>query len=81
MTKKVFIPKRGDTVRVRLRTGEAVDAVYDELYDHGCFVKIGSIPFLALSAYHAKIRGNIKNYCSHECRFIGPSCDLQEIAK
>ena len=71
---KFFIPNYGDTVRVRLHTGEVVEAVYEfESYRnermaiHHLRDKNGKLLIA--------IKGRPTIY-GHECRFIGPSCDL-----
>lgn len=72
---KFFIPKPGDKCRVRiLKTGEAVDAIYDE-------PDINSIG--AYKEHWVHVKGKLylaisNNFDStyRTCRFIGPSCDL-----
>jgi hypothetical protein len=67
--------KQGDPCRVRLHTGEVVDAIYDEPYgvfpkDH--FVEIKGHLFVATSTPHIG-----DDYCPCDrVRFVGPSCDL-----
>lgn len=63
--------KKGDPVRVRLVTGEVVDAVYREPSDlEKCHeVVIEGIPYLALGGKHVR-RGVL---LKHECRFVGPT--------
>lgn len=63
--------KQGDPVRVRLATGEVVDAVYREPSDlEKCHeVVIEGIPYLALGGKHER-RGVL---LKHECRFVGPT--------
>lgn len=61
---------KGDTCKVRLHTGEVVDAVYDRACvtekHHSVFV---NGQFL--------IAGSIKRFA--HCRFVGPACDLVDI--
>ena len=64
--------KKGDPVRVRLATGEVVDAVYDKplrTLEKCHHVDIGGIPYLALGGKHER-RGVL---LKHECRFVGPT--------
>lgn len=63
--------KKGDPVRVRLATGEVVDAVYDrpsslEKCHH---VKSGEALYLALGGEHERRGVSLK----YECRFVGPT--------
>lgn len=63
--------KHGDPVRVRLATGEVVDAAYDrpsslEKCHH---VKSGEALYLALGGEHE--RRGVSLY--YECRFVGPT--------
>jgi len=65
---KFFIPKPGDTVRVRLHTGEVVDAKYDRPRTIGNkehWVIINGLDYIAT-----------KSPDITRVRFIGPSCDL-----
>lgn len=78
MTKKFFIPKRGDTVRVRKLNGEVISAKYIREIHLGCekpehLIFSKNDEFIAMTSR--------KPILGHECRFIGPSCDLKEIAK
>lgn len=58
---------KGDTVKVRLFTGEVVEAVYDDpmesmVCEKHHFVEING---------RSMVAGKYGN-----CRFVGPSCDL-----
>jgi hypothetical protein len=66
---KFFIPKKGDTVRVRLASGEVVDAEYLSL-GHG-------------KCHRVKAGGRIR-YClgkalyDFSCIFVGPGAVMEE---
>lgn len=71
---------KGDTCRVRLHTGEVVEAVYDSprvsWYCEGChWVRAKGALFIALNKELIQSRGKL-GLLSDECRFVGPSCDL-----
>lgn len=61
---------KGDTCRVRLHTGEVVEAVYERANRDG------------FKHFYLRYKGDQLIAVSHklkntwECRFIGPSCDL-----
>lgn len=63
--------KQGDPVRVRLSTGEVVDAVYDRpsRLEKCHEVKNGKFFLIALGGKHER-RGI---QMGHECRFVGPT--------
>lgn len=63
--------KKGDPVRVRLATGEVVDAVYDKpaALEKCHFVNIGEDFYIALGGKRER-RGVRFNY---QCRFVGPT--------
>lgn len=63
--------KSGDPVRVRLSTGEVVNAVYysPAVYDKCHHVYIGRIPYLALGGKY--VRKGVR--LEHGCRFVGPT--------
>lgn len=63
--------KKGDPVRVRLVTGEVVDAVYREpsVLEKCHHVDVGRAFYIALGGNHER-RGIIN---AHECRFVGPT--------
>lgn len=69
--------KKGDPVRVRLCTGEVVDAVYKEPERalRKCHWVIGEgISLLALGGRHER-RGVL---LKHECRFVGPTPSVKK---
>jgi len=68
--------KKGDPVRVRLSTGEVVDAVYygPSKLEKCHRVTIGGIPYLALGGDHER-RGVL---LKHECRFVGPTPTIKD---
>lgn len=63
--------KKGDPVRVRLATGEVVDAVYREpsVLEKCHHVGICGNSYLALGGKYARC----KFLLPHECRFVGPT--------
>lgn len=63
--------KKGDPVRVRLFSGEVVDAVYREpcVLKKCHHVNIGEAFYIALGGKHER-RGILN---AHECRFVGPT--------
>ena len=64
--------KKGDPVRVRLVTGEVVDAVYDKplrTLEKCHHVNIGGAFYIALGGKRER-RGVRFN---HQCRFVGPT--------
>jgi len=63
--------KKGDPVRVRLSTGEVVDAVYEEpsVLEKCHDVYIRGEFYVALGGTHER-RGIL---LGHECRFVGPA--------
>lgn len=63
--------KKGDPVRVRLSTGEVVDAVYREpsVLEKCHHVDVGRTPYLALGGEHERRGVRLK----YECRFVGPT--------
>jgi len=67
---KFFIPKRGDTVRVRLHSGEVVEATYLEsgATRGNHFVAYGGSQYMACRHTGAP----------HLCRIIGPGAVMEE---
>lgn len=66
--------KRGDPVKVRLHTGEVVEAVYDNLG-----LVIGHCVHHYLRDHSGKILIAVKGRPTehdHECRFVGNPCSL-----
>ena len=64
--------KQGDLVRVRLSTGEVVDAVYIEpspLLEKCHIVKTGEALYIALGGKYERKEVRLE----HECRFVGPT--------
>lgn len=63
--------KQGDPVRVRLSTGEVVDAVYDRpsFLEKCHHARIGEAFYIALGGEYER-RGILN---AHECRFVGPT--------
>jgi signal peptidase I len=68
---KFFIPNPGDTVRVRLHTGEVVDAKY---VGHYC-EKIHRVR-IEINGERGYSINTFKYASYNTVRFIGPSCDL-----
>lgn len=69
--------KKGDPCRVRLHTGEVVEAVYDhDLGDKDHAVLINGI--FAVAFRLAAITPGSNNFFA-SVRFVGPNCDIQEI--
>lgn len=61
---------KGDPVKVRLHTGEVVEAVYERANRHGIkhhYLRYKGDQLIAVSR---------KLLHPWECRFVGPSCDL-----
>jgi hypothetical protein len=70
---KFFIPNHGDTVRVRLHTGEVVDAKYDCGHINRChFVTIDGEYYIACNKPKKRVSPEVYS----RVRFVGPSCDL-----
>jgi hypothetical protein len=70
---KFFIPNPGATVRVRLHTGEVVDAIYGENYFKKYhWLEINGETVVAGFEKPAKETDD----CFQGVRFIGPYCDL-----
>ncbi len=66
--------KRGEPVKVRLHTGEVVEAVYGENYFKKYhWLEINGVTVVAGSE---KPRPETA-YCYAGVRFVGPSCDLE----
>ena len=63
--------RQGDPVRVRLVTGEVVDAVYDRpsFLEKCHHVRIGEAFYIALGGGYERRGVLIK----HKCRFVGPT--------
>ena len=64
--------KKGDPVRVRLVTGEVVDAVYNRpssLLEKCHHVKIGEALYIALGGKYARSTFLFPQ----DCRFVGPT--------
>ena len=64
--------KQGDPVRVRLSTGEVVEAVYDRpafLMKKCHYVDICGNAYFALGGNYARC----KYLLPHECRFVAPT--------
>lgn len=64
--------KQGDPVRVRLSSGEVVDAVYIKptpQLEKCHIVETEGLPYLALGGKYARSGFLL----SHECRFVGPT--------
>lgn len=67
---------KGDTCRVRLHAGEAVDAVYDRVA-YPSFEKAHWVTVNGLPCYASSGAPHPENQFDHACvRFIGPSCVL-----
>ncbi len=69
---KFFIPNPGDTVRVRLHTGEVVDAIYKGASEYGYKTHLVKIP----NEMCCRRVISIAPYSDTTCRFVAPSCDL-----
>jgi len=72
---KFFIPNLGDTVRVRLHTGEVVDA----RYRHHVYKGIHSVTVRgrSLDLNAEKHKPALTDWFPYErVRFVGPSCGL-----
>ena len=59
--------KKGDTCRVRLHTGEVVEAVYDK---QGYYSKIHHV----IDSYGIRRIAGCKISDIEFCRFVGPAC-------
>ena len=68
---KFFIPKSGDTVRVRLHAGEVVDAKYSS---PGKF--LGFKEHFVIYKGEILVAREMEPLFNGECRFVAPPCDL-----
>lgn len=69
--------KKGDPCRVRLHTGEVVDAVYDEpIKDLYCCHHLNVGTLIAIGGNTLRSRIKHKSMLDHECVFVGPACVL-----
>jgi len=71
---KFFIPNPGDTVRVRLHTGEVVNAKYISQSPHSS--KSHRIDAGIHNGRYEYLLASNKCRSISTCVFIGPSCDL-----
>ena len=70
---KFFIPNHGDTVRVRLHSGEVVDARYIKL---SSIMKSHRVDAGKHNGEYDHLLTKRKSLSKGTCVFIGPSCDL-----
>lgn len=68
---------KGDTCRVRLHTGEVVEAVYDEpVKGLDCCHHLNCGTLIAIGGYTLRGRIKHKSMLNHECVFVGNPCVL-----
>lgn len=69
--------EKGAKVRVRLHTGEVVEAVYGEpIDDLDCCHHLNYGALIAIGGNVLRTRIRHKSMLDHECVFVGPPCVL-----